>query len=192
VISTLKPYLEPGDILIDGGNSHFSDTDRRLEAMQLLGVQYIGMGVSGGEQGALWGSSIMPGGDEGTFHFLEPMLTKIAAKADNQEPCVTYIGRGSAGHFVIMVHNGIEYGDMQLIAEAYDILRFGLGLSSQQMAATFAGISLPAMSASLGYFEALRRDVLPANLIQAQRDFFGAHTYKRKDRDGAFQTAWPS
>ncbi|RPH92328.1 MAG: NADP-dependent phosphogluconate dehydrogenase, partial [Calditrichaeota bacterium] len=138
VINTLKPYLEPGDILIDGGNSHFSDTDRRMEVLQMDGVQYIGMGVSGGEQGALWGPSLMPGGDEGTYHFIEPILSKIAAKAGHNEPCVTYIGRGSAGHFVKMVHNGIEYGDMQLIAEAYDILRFGLGLSPQQLAETFA------------------------------------------------------
>jgi 6-phosphogluconate dehydrogenase len=385
VIETLKPFLQPGDILIDGGNSHYLDTDRQLEQLDGTGIQYMGMGVSGGEQGALWGPSMMPGGDEGTYHFLEPILTKIAAKAGQDEPCVAYIGRGSAGHFVKMVHNGIEYGDMQLIAEAYDILRYGLGLTPDEIADTFAewnkgelasylieitsqivnfpddkiegvlldsildkagmkgtgtwtgqaaltfgepiptitaalhgralsslteertraqklfekdvkkipgdkkewikkiaaamyaskicsyaqgfallqiasresgynlkmgeiasiwrggciiradfldkireaferepgcpnllveesfaadirervaawrdvvgaavqaGISLPAMSASLAYFEALRRDALPANVIQAQRDLFGAHTYKRKDMDGTFHTQW--
>jgi 6-phosphogluconate dehydrogenase len=385
VIETLKPFLEPGDILIDGGNSHYMDTDRRVAELDGTGIQYIGMGVSGGEQGALWGPSMMPGGDEGTYHYIEPVLEKIAAKAKDGEPCVTYIGRSSAGHFVKMVHNGIEYGDMQLIAEAYDILRHGLDLSPDEIADTFAewnkgelssylieitsqivnfpddqkdgvlldsildkagmkgtgtwtgqaaltygepiptiiaalhgralsslteerkraqklydgdvstiagdkkewikkiadamyaskicsyaqgfalmqmasretgynlklgniasiwrggciiradfldkireafdrepdcpnllveesfaqeirgrveawrdvvsaavqaGISLPAMSASLAYFEALRRDVLPANMIQAQRDFFGAHTYKRKDMDGTFHTKW--
>ncbi len=385
VIESLKPFLEPGDILIDGGNTHFSDTDRRILALEGTGIQYIGMGVSGGEQGALWGPSIMPGGDEGTYHYIRPILDAIAAKADDGSPCVTYIGKGSAGHFVKMVHNGIEYGDMQLIAEAYDILRFGLGLSPDEIAGAFtewnkgelssylieitsqivnfpddlkegvlidsildkagmkgtgtwtsmaaltygepiptisaalhgralsslteermlaqktyetgvnkidgnpkewvkrigaamyaskicsyaqgfallriasveseynlnlseiasiwrggciiragfldrirnsfekqpdlpnllldeafvgeirervdswrdivsaavkAGISLPAMTSSLAYFEALRRELLPANLIQAQRDFFGAHTYKRIDREGTFHTEW--
>ncbi|MGW8315280.1 MAG: NADP-dependent phosphogluconate dehydrogenase [Bacteroidales bacterium] len=385
VIEALKPFLEPGDILIDGGNSHYSDTDRRITALEGTGIQYIGMGVSGGEQGALWGPSMMPGGDQGTYHYISSMLEDIAAKAGDDSPCVTYIGKGSAGHFVKMVHNGIEYGDMQLIAEAYDIMRFGLGLSpdaiarafhtwnegelnsylieitsrivnfpddlkegvlidsildkagmkgtgtwtsqsaltlgepiptivaahhgraisslteerelaqsifptgvnkisgdpaewirkigdalynskmcsyaqgfallriasseykyglnlsqiasiwrggciiranfldliktafedqpdlqnllvhptfSEQMkerldawrevvaAAVGAGISLPAMSASLSYFEAIRRDKLPASLIQAQRDYFGAHTYRRTDREGTFHTEW--
>ncbi len=385
VIDTLKPFLEPGDIFIDGGNSHYSDTERRMEELDGTGIQYIGMGVSGGEQGALWGPSMMPGGDQGTYHYISPVLEKIAARAGDNEPCVTYIGNRSAGHFVKMVHNGIEYGDMQLIAEAYDILRYGLGLSPDDIADTFAewnngelssylieitakivnfpddqkegvlldnildkagmkgtgtwtgqaalesgepiptiiaalharalsslteerqlaqkyyksavqpiearsqewkpkiaaamyaskicsyaqgfallqiaskefsfgfnlsniasiwrggciiraafldkirqvfhrdpgcpnllvdelfvdeirqrvddwrsvvsialksGISLPAMSASLAYFEALRRDNLPANLIQAQRDYFGAHTYERKDMPGRFHTQW--
>lgn len=386
VIAKLKPFLEPGDILIDGGNSHFTDTDRRIDELEGTGIQYIGMGVSGGEQGALWGPSMMPGGDEGVYRYLEPFLTRIAAKAGDGEPCVTFIGNRSAGHFVKMVHNGIEYGDMQLIAESYDLLRHGLGLSPDKVADTFAewnkselgsylieitskianfpddqnsgnilldqildragmkgtgtwtgqaaldlgepiptiiaalharalsgldeerplaqkaygseiqkisgepsdwikkikaamyaskicsyaqgfvllsrasqayryglhldqiagiwrggciiradfldkiraafarnpdlpnllveksfideifplvsdwralvaeglraGISLPAMSASLAYFEALRRDKLPANLIQAQRDYFGAHTYKRVDRKGSFHTQW--
>jgi 6-phosphogluconate dehydrogenase len=385
VIETLKPFLEPGDILIDGGNTHFSDTDRRILALEGTGIQYIGMGVSGGEQGALWGPSLMPGGDEGTYHYIHPVLEAISAKADDGDPCVTYIGKGSAGHFVKMVHNGIEYGDMQLIAEAYDILRYGLELSPDDIANTFtlwnqgelssylieitsqivnfpddlkegvlvdhildkagmkgtgtwtslaaltygepiptiiaalhgralsslseernlaqktydttvnkikgdpvewiakigaalyaskicsyaqgfallriasaeneyhlnlskiasiwrggciiratfldsirnafekqpdlqnlmldetfageirtrvepwreivsaavkSGISLPAMTASLAYFEAMRRDSLPANLIQAQRDFFGAHTYLRKDMEGTYHTQW--
>ncbi|MFO7934545.1 MAG: NADP-dependent phosphogluconate dehydrogenase [Bacteroidales bacterium] len=387
VIKTLKPFLDPGDILIDGGNSHYSDTDRRIRELEGTGIQYMGMGISGGEQGALWGPSLMPGGNEGTYHYIRSVLESIAAKVDDGSPCVTYTGTGSAGHFVKMVHNGIEYGDMQLIAEAYDILRFGLELSPDKIAEVFhnwnqgklnsylieitgrivnfpddqkkgvlldsildeagmkgtgtwtsmaaltygepiptiiaalhgralssltgerqlarsvyptdvrkisdapgmwidkigaalytskicsyaqgfallriasdekqyglnlaniaaiwrggciiragfldmiknayadrpdlinlllheafnndvieriedwrevvsaavkAGISLPAMSASLAYFEAIRRELLPANLIQAQRDYFGAHTYNRRDREGTFHTEWES
>ncbi len=385
VIDRLKPHLQPGDILIDGGNSHFSDTDRRQEMLEDLGIQYVGMGVSGGEEGALKGPCLMPGGEEGAYQFLEPVLRKIAAKAPDGSPCVAYIGPKSAGHFVKMVHNGIEYGDMQLICEAYDLLRFGLGLSTKEVSEVFkewnrgelnsylveisskivnfpddlgsgalldkikgkagmkgtgtwtgtaaldlgepiptiisalharalsalesertaatgiyeggveriegdrkalikqiedalfasklcsyaqgfvllsaaskeykyglkmseiasiwrggciirakflekiseafqddpkldnllidrhfseklkprvpnwrnivsrgvsAGFTLPAMTASLSYFEALRRERLPANLIQAQRDFFGAHTYQRMDREGTFHTKW--
>ncbi len=137
VIDELKPLLESGDILVDGGNSHFTDTDRRVAALDPSGIKFFGMGVSGGEEGALWGPSIMPGGDEATYRHLEPILTKISAKADSG-PCVTYVGKKSAGHFVKMVHNGIEYGDMQLIAEAYDLLRYGLGLGSAEIADVFA------------------------------------------------------
>jgi len=136
VIDELKPLLQPGDILVDGGNSHFTDTDRRIAALDPTGIKFFGMGVSGGEEGALWGPSIMPGGDEATYRHLEPILTKIAAKADSG-PCVTYVGKKSAGHFVKMVHNGIEYGDMQLIAESYDLLRYGLGLGSAEIADVF-------------------------------------------------------
>ncbi len=127
VAAALRPHLEPGDVIIDGGNSHYPDTDRRIAELDPTGIKFFGMGVSGGEEGALWGPSLMPGGDRKTYDHLEPILTKIAAKADSG-PCVTYFGVGSAGHFVKMVHNGIEYGDMQLIAEAYDLLRHGLGL----------------------------------------------------------------
>ncbi len=385
VIEALKPFLEPGDILIDGGNSHFSDTDRRIAFLEGTGIQFMGMGVSGGEQGALWGPSMMPGGDQGTYHFVSPMLEMIAARAGDGSPCVAYMGKGSAGHFVKMVHNGIEYGDMQLIAEAYDMMRHGLGMTPDAIAEAFhtwnrgelssyligitsrivnfpddrkkgmlidsildqagmkgtgtwtsqaaltlgepiptivaalhgralssltgertlaqsifptgvkaipgdhsewvrkigdalynskicsyaqgfallriasaeygyglnlariagiwrggciiradfldliktafedqpdlqnllvhpsfsdqirerldewrevvaaavgAGISLPAMTASLSYFEAIRREKLPASLIQAQRDYFGAHTYRRTDMDGVFHTEW--
>jgi 6-phosphogluconate dehydrogenase len=137
VIDELKPLLEAGDILVDGGNSHFTDTDRRVSALDPTGIKFFGMGVSGGEEGALWGPSIMPGGDDATYRHLEPILTKIAAKADSG-PCVTYVGKKSAGHFVKMVHNGIEYGDMQLIAEAYDLLRYGLGLDTAEIADVFA------------------------------------------------------
>ncbi|MEB2284815.1 MAG: phosphogluconate dehydrogenase (NADP(+)-dependent, decarboxylating) [Polyangiaceae bacterium UTPRO1] len=137
VIAELRPLLESGDILVDGGNSHFSDTDRRAAALDPTGIEFFGMGVSGGEEGALWGPSLMPGGDEATYRHLEPILTKIAAKADSG-PCVTYVGRKSAGHFVKMVHNGIEYGDMQLIAESYDLMRHGLGLGAPEIARIFA------------------------------------------------------
>jgi 6-phosphogluconate dehydrogenase len=137
VIDELRPLLEPGDIVVDGGNSHFTDTDRRVAALEPTGIKFFGMGVSGGEEGALWGPSIMPGGDEATYRHLEPILTKIAAKADSG-PCVTYVGKKSAGHFVKMVHNGIEYGDMQLIAESYDLLRYGLGLGSAEIADVFS------------------------------------------------------
>ncbi|MCC6849497.1 MAG: NADP-dependent phosphogluconate dehydrogenase [Deltaproteobacteria bacterium] len=137
VIDELRPLLEPGDILVDGGNSHFKDSDRRVAALDPTGIKFFGMGVSGGEEGALWGPSIMPGGDEATYRHLEPILTKIAAKSDSG-PCVTYVGRKSAGHFVKMVHNGIEYGDMQLIAESYDLLRYGLGLGAAEIADVFA------------------------------------------------------
>jgi 6-phosphogluconate dehydrogenase len=137
VVEELKPYLQAGDIVVDGGNSHFPDTDRRLAALAPTGIKFFGMGVSGGEEGALWGPSLMPGGDQETYRHLEPVLTKISAKADSG-PCVAYVGAKSSGHFVKMVHNGIEYGDLQLIAEAYDILRHGLGLSPAEIADIFA------------------------------------------------------
>ena len=137
VIAQLKPLLDKGDLLIDGGNSFFKDTERRAVALAEEGFNYIGTGVSGGEEGALWGPSIMPGGQREAYDMVAPIFTAIAAKVDG-EPCVTYIGPRSAGHYVKMVHNGIEYGDMQLIAEAYDILHRGLGLSAQDLHETFA------------------------------------------------------
>ncbi len=388
VSQSLKPLLDEGDILIDGGNSNFNDTDRRLKELTPSGIRYFGMGVSGGEEGALWGPSLMPGGDKETYARLEPILTQIAAKVDSG-PCVTWCGYGSAGHFVKMVHNGIEYGDMELIVEAYDLMRHALQLEPSEIADIFAewnrgelesflieitskivdfpcdqggegilldkildaagqkgtgkwttitalqvgipiptmtaavdarivssfhelrgkvaeiypsppamelpgdkkqivnwirealyaskicsyaqgfdlihqaskeygfetrldemariwkggciirakfldrirtafqrdpeldnllldedfateirarvdswrkvvrlsldlGMTSPAMAASLAYFDQLRRRRLPANLIQAQRDFFGAHTYRRLDKDGVFHTEWPS
>lgn len=136
-IDSLVPHLEAGDIIIDGGNSHFRDTNRRVEALASQGIHFIGMGVSGGEQGALWGPSLMPGGAEVAWERLKPMLEAIAAKTDAGEPCVDWMGRGGAGHFVKMVHNGIEYGDMQLIAEAYDLLHRGAGISNQECSAIF-------------------------------------------------------
>jgi 6-phosphogluconate dehydrogenase len=136
VISQLKPMLEPGDILIDGGNSLYADTVRRTQELEATGLRFIGMGVSGGEEGALKGPSLMPGGTAEAYTALEPILTQIAAQVDDG-PCVTYIGPGGAGHYVKMVHNGIEYGDMQLIAEAYDLLKNVVGLNHHQLQDVF-------------------------------------------------------
>lgn len=132
VIDGLKPLLDEGDIIIDGGNSLYDDTARRTRELEPLGFRFIGMGVSGGEEGALNGPSMMPGGTKSSYEYLEPILTKIAAQVEDG-PCVTYVGPGGAGHYVKMVHNGIEYGDMQLIAEAYDLLKNTLGLDHQQL-----------------------------------------------------------
>jgi len=137
VIGQLKPLLEEGDTIIDGGNSLYEDTERRTKELEETGLGFVGMGVSGGEEGALKGPSLMPGGTESSYKYLEPILVKIAAQVDDG-PCVTYIGPGGAGHYVKMVHNGIEYGDMQLIAEAYDVLRNGLGLNDQQLHQAFS------------------------------------------------------
>jgi 6-phosphogluconate dehydrogenase len=137
VIDQLKPLLDEGDILIDGGNSLYSDTQRRAKDLESAKFTFIGMGVSGGEEGALNGPSLMPGGTQSAYQYLEPILTKIAAQVDDG-PCVTYIGPGGAGHYVKMVHNGIEYGDMQLIAEAYDLLKNVGGLNQQQLQEVFA------------------------------------------------------
>jgi 6-phosphogluconate dehydrogenase len=137
VLAELAPHLEPGDVVVDGGNSHWRDTDRRIAEARARGLVFVGMGVSGGEEGALRGPSLMPGGDRAAYDLLAPVLTRIAATSDSG-PCVTHVGTGSAGHFAKMVHNGIEYGDMQLIAEAYDLLRHGLGLAPREVAATFA------------------------------------------------------
>jgi 6-phosphogluconate dehydrogenase len=137
VISQLAPLLEPGDLIIDGGNSFFKDTERRAQELAQKGINYIGTGVSGGEEGALKGPAIMPGGQFEAYKLVEPIFQAIAAKVDG-EPCVTYIGPRGAGHYVKMVHNGIEYGDMQLIAEAYDILHRALGLSAKELHDIFA------------------------------------------------------
>src|SRR5687768_11438115 len=138
-INWIKPFLEPGDILIDGGNALYNDTERRARELAPTGIKFFGMGVSGGEEGALWGPSIMPGGDRESYEHLRPILEKIAAKApEDGKPCVTYIGSGGAGHFVKMVHNGIEYGDMQLIAEAYDLLKNVGGLDNAALLDVFA------------------------------------------------------
>lgn len=137
VIDGLKPLLDEGDIIIDGGNSLYDDTARRTRELEPLGFRFIGMGVSGGEEGALNGPSMMPGGTKSSYEYLEPILTKISAQVEDG-PCVTYIGPGGAGHYVKMVHNGIEYGDMQLIAEAYDLLKNTLGLDHQQLHEIFA------------------------------------------------------
>ena len=137
VIEQLKPLLEAGDTIIDGGNSLYEDTERRTKDLEATGLGFVGMGVSGGEEGALHGPSLMPGGTAESYQHLEPILTKIAAQV-NDGPCVTYIGPGGAGHYVKMVHNGIEYGDMQLIAEAYDLLKSGLELTDAEIGQVFA------------------------------------------------------
>src|SRR5437870_5093034 len=138
MIAAIRPHLEPGDILVDGGNSHFLDTERRAKKLAAAGLQFVGMGVSGGEEGARHGPSLMPGGPRAAYERLEPILTRIAAQVDDG-PCVTYIGPGGSGHYVKMVHNGIEYGDMQLIAEAYDLLKSVAGLDAAHLAEVFAG-----------------------------------------------------
>ena len=132
VIESLKPLLDPDDMIIDGGNSLYDDTERRVKDLEAAGFNFIGMGVSGGEEGALNGPSLMPGGSKAAYDSIEPIVTKIAAQVDDG-PCVTYIGQGGSGHFVKMVHNGIEYGDMQLIAEAYDLLKNTLGCSQEEL-----------------------------------------------------------
>src|SRR5213082_2360748 len=136
-VNQIKPYLDKGDIIIDGGNSYFMDTERREKQLKAEGLNFIGSGVSGGEKGALWGPSLMPGGDRQAYEQIRPIWEAIAAKVDDG-PCVTYIGPGGAGHYVKMVHNGIEYGDMQLIAESYDVLRRVLGLSNAELADVFS------------------------------------------------------
>lgn len=136
-IEQLKPFLEKGDILIDGGNTFFEDTRRRNRELSELGIHFIGTGVSGGEEGALTGPSIMPGGQREAYDLVAPILKDIAAKVDG-DPCTTYIGPDGAGHYVKMVHNGIEYGDMQLIAESYFLMKNVLGLSAKELHEVFA------------------------------------------------------
>lgn len=136
VINDLLPLLEPGDIVIDGGNSHFPDTLRRIEYLKDKSIHFMGMGVSGGEQGARTGPSIMPGGDVEAWQHVKPILEAVSAKVNN-EPCVAYMGKNAAGHYVKMVHNGIEYGIMQMISEVYDFLKRGLQLSNEEMHEVF-------------------------------------------------------
>jgi len=156
-IAELKPHLEEGDILIDGGNSLFLDTERRNKELEKEGFNFVGMGVSGGEEGALWGPSMMPGGQFRAWEALAPILRSIAAKAEDGEPCVDYMGPRGAGHYVKMVHNGIEYGDMQLIAEIYDLLHRGLNLEAKELHEIFAEWN---------------EGVLKSYLIEITRDIF--------------------
>ena len=158
VIEQLKPLLEEGDMIIDGGNSLYEDTERRTKYLEPTGLGFVGMGVSGGEEGALKGPSLMPGGTKSAYHELEPILVKIAAQVDDG-PCVTFVGPGGAGHYVKMVHNGIEYGDMQLIAEAYDVLKNGLGLSNEKLHSVFTDWN--------------KTDELNSFLIEITADIFG-------------------
>jgi 6-phosphogluconate dehydrogenase len=138
VIAHLVPHLEPGDILIDAGNSYFKDTDRREAALAEKQLRYLGTGVSGGEEGALKGPAIMPGGSREAWLAVSSIFEAISAKADDGQPCVGYVGARGAGHYVKMVHNGIEYGDMQLIAETYDLFSRGLGMSAREISDIFA------------------------------------------------------
>ncbi len=137
-IQALLPHLDKGDVLIDGGNTFFKDTMRRSKELADSGINFIGTGVSGGEEGALKGPSIMPGGQKEAYDLVAPILEQISAKAEDASPCVTYIGPNGAGHYVKMVHNGIEYGDMQLIAESYDLMKNILGLSVTELAEVFS------------------------------------------------------
>lgn len=158
-IAGIRDFLEPGDLLIDGGNTFFLDTDRRSKELEAKGIVYIGTGVSGGEQGALWGPSLMPGGQPEAWELVKPIFEAISAKVDG-EPCVAYMGPRGAGHYVKMVHNGIEYGDMQLIAEAYDILHRGPGLDNARLHEVFAEWN---------------RGELESYLIEITADIFSKH-----------------
>jgi 6-phosphogluconate dehydrogenase len=164
VIDQLTPLLEAGDIVIDGGNSHFPDSQRRYDALKKKGLRFIGSGVSGGEEGARRGPSIMPGGDPQAWPFVKEILQSVSAKVDG-EPCCDWVGGGGAGHYVKMVHNGIEYGDMQLIAESYQLLKESLGLGADELRAIF---------------DSWNRGVLDSYLIEVTRDVLGV-----KDEDGA-------
>ena len=138
MIDQIAPHLEKGDIIIDGGNSHFPDTNRRTEALNEKGILFIGTGVSGGEEGARFGPSIMPGGNPEAWPHVKDIFQSIAAKVEDGSPCCDWVGEAGAGHYVKMVHNGIEYGDMQLICEAYQLLKDGLGLSADELGDVFA------------------------------------------------------
>ena len=164
-IDSLVPLLDQGDIIIDGGNANFPDSTRRTHELAQKGIRFIGTGVSGGEEGARHGPSIMPGGDESAWAEVKPILQAIAAKTPQGEPCCDWVGRDGAGHFVKMVHNGIEYGDMQLICEAYQFMKDGLGMSADEMHQTFA---------------AWNQTELDSYLIQITSDILAF-----KDEDGA-------
>ena len=137
-IDKLVPLLEAGDIIIDGGNSEYQDTNRRCAALEEKGILYVGSGVSGGEEGARYGPSLMPGGNPAAWPHIKDIFQSICAKSDNGEPCCDWVGGGGSGHYVKMVHNGIEYGDMQLICEAYNLLKDTLGMSHDEMADAMA------------------------------------------------------
>jgi 6-phosphogluconate dehydrogenase len=163
-IESLLPHLDEGDIVIDGGNSDFRDSDRRTDMLAEKGINFIGTGVSGGEEGALTGPSIMPGGNPDAWPVVKPVFQTIAAKTDQGEPCCDWVGKGGAGHFVKMVHNGIEYGDMQMICETYQMMKDGLGMSNDAMRDVFARWN---------------EGVLDSYLIEITRDILG-----HKDEDG--------
>ena len=159
MIEQILPYLEQGDILIDGGNSFFEDTRRRFKALAVKGIRFVGMGVSGGEEGALKGPSLMPGGDEAAFREIAPLFTKIAAQVADG-PCCSFVGPDGAGHYVKMVHNGIEYSDMQLIAEAYYILSKAGGLTAAELHEVFARWNEGPLDS---YLIEITRDIMAVN-----------------------------
>ena len=159
-IESLLPVLEKGDIIIDGGNSHFPDTVRRTRYLAGKGLRFIGSGVSGGEEGALKGPAIMPGGDAKAWPHVKDIFQSISAKTDSGEPCCAWIGNDGAGHFVKMVHNGIEYGDMQLICEAYDLMARGFGMSAREMHKVFAKWNTGALDS---YLIEITADILSQN-----------------------------
>ncbi|KAG2195286.1 hypothetical protein INT47_005061 [Mucor saturninus] len=163
-IDQLLPFLEQGDIIIDGGNSHFPDSVRRAKTLAEKGILFVGSGVSGGEEGARFGPSLMPGGNPQAWPFIKPIFQAIAAKAPDGAPCCDWVGEEGSGHYVKMVHNGIEYGDMQLICEVYQIMKEGLGMSSDEMADTF---------------EEWNKGKLDSFLIEITRDIL-----RFKDEDG--------
>jgi len=156
-IELLLPHLEPGDIIIDGGNSHFPDTIRRTQYVESKGFLYIGTGVSGGEEGALLGPSIMPGGSPAAWTHVKPVFQAIAAKTTDGVPCCDWVGEGGAGHFVKMVHNGIEYGDMQMICETYQFMKDGLGMTNEEMHAVFTEWNAAELDS---YLIEITRDIL--------------------------------
>ncbi len=164
-IAQITPHLEPGDIIIDGGNSLFEDTNRRQRDLESKGLLFIGTGVSGGEEGARRGPSIMPGGSPAAWPHVKEIFQSISAKVENGSPCCDWVGEEGAGHYVKMVHNGIEYGDMQLICEAYNILKNGLGMNEQELHDTFAEWN---------------KGELDSYLIEITRDIFA-----KKDADGS-------
>src|SRR5271167_981646 len=165
MIESLLPHLEPGDIIIDGGNSLYPDTNRRTKALADQGILFIGTGVSGGEEGARHGPSIMPGGNPAAWPYVKEIFQAIAAKVEDGSPCCDWVGENGAGHYVKMVHNGIEYGDMQLICEAYQLMKTGLGLSADELHDVFAEWN---------------KGELDSYLIEITRDIFGF-----RDEDGA-------
>ena len=157
LIEQLLTVLERGDIIIDGGNSHFPDTMRRTAYVESKGLLFVGCGVSGGEEGALNGPSLMPGGSPAAWPFVKPIFQSICAKVENGDPCCDWVGENGAGHFVKMVHNGIEYGDMQLICEAYQLMRDGLGMSAEEMHKVFAAWNETELDS---YLIEITRDIL--------------------------------
>jgi len=164
-IELLLPHLEAGDIIIDGGNSHFPDTTRRTKYVESKGLLYIGTGVSGGEEGALLGPSIMPGGSPAAWPHVKPIFQKIAAHTKEGEPCCDWVGENGAGHFVKMVHNGIEYGDMQMICETYQLMKDGMGLSNDEMHRIFAQWNRGVLDS---YLIEITRDILAYRDEQGQ------------------------